>query len=1067
VYLKHLSTLEFVVYAAFLAVVIAALFRFVPGRAAPVRTTAYSDEELASHDGKLAKYFLAGGGFLVLGSLHMLVKNVPWLAEWAARAGYAGHLVRDLSNTHLIIVGGGTLIATGLTWKVLPRVVGRPLASDGLAQCAFWFTAAGLAVFYVALVGNGIAIGRLVEHGADYEAAKESMGDWYRAPVGMGAGVMGVGYWCFAAGVLVTVFQARLMRVPRPQGHLWKFFVTGAAALTVGTVQGVIQVQPANADWLYHAGHAGEWIDPISHAHINLVTGLTMLVAGAAFFLVPVAGGRAPSRRVANATFFGLLGASLTFYLVALYLGLHEGRLVVDRGLSPERAEALTPLHGPLIMVAGIAMFASFWVLLGVLVRCVRHAEWTLRAFVLAGCGALAVGTLQGPVQAVPAVNELLDRGGDPGDVIVNLHAQLNMIGGLLSILVGLALTVLADRRPVPRRAARVAVVGIAAGTGVYYAAGIGFAAAEAHAVAHGGTFASAIGRWEPWQALVSMPAAAAILAGFSTYAAVVWRLSARERRATRETLRGLPVRFTGRIPNRVRRRRPASVAAYELPMGVLGFPGVGWLFAGFPFTGTVLLLAGPAIAWAVLPIAFSPYGQGPLRGVGWELELAYLPATTLVSAGLLYRAHRRRRWTLAGRPPSGRRRGRGVAYRTRIKVALGTIALVLCTLPFVPAVAGVGSSTVHYSYQRFSKEITGVFLGTPRGPVTLFRWRDPQGAFPHDALRIHASDARSLIVRAAAVDAPAAYHLYDVDRGGEVRLGVVAAGPTALRLAPAQPLRVGRYELVSAREGMFGGRDFSYLEVVPRGAAVTPIASGGPSAPAVADAVPPIAATLVALLFTILLADSFRRRPGAQKALWAMGFLCFAVAAAAEAAAQRVGWTPALFRTYYLAGGTLTVAWLGAGSAWLQLSARARDVLLGALGVASLAAAAAVLLAPVDVALLGAATSGRPPANGALEGHAFLWAVALNTVGTAFLIGGSLWSIARRRRVVQNLWIGSGAAVVALSTGLTRAGDTSFVYLGELIGIALMFTGFRLADAPPPRAEPRAAAHRLAPRPQ
>jgi len=136
-------------------------------------------------------------------------------------------------------------------------------------------------------------------------------------------------------------------------------------------------------------------------------------------------------------------------------------------------------------------------------------------------------------------------------------------------------------------------------------------------------------------------------------------------------------------------------------------------------------------------------------------------------------------------------------------------------------------------------------------------------------------------------------------------------------------------------------------------------------------------------------------------------------------------------------------------------------------LGVASLAAAAAVLLAPVDVALLGAATSGRPPANGALEGHAFLWAVALNTVGTAFLIGGSLWSIARRRRVVQNLWIGSGAAVVALSTGLTRAGDTSFVYLGELIGIALMFTGFRLADAPPPRAEPRAAAHRLAPRPQ
>ena len=111
---------------------------------------------------------------------------------------------------------------------------------------------------------------------------------------------MGLGYWCFATNVCVTIFQSRLVRVPKPQWHLWKFFATGAAALTVGTVQGVIQVQPANADWLYKAGHAGEWIDPISHAHINLVTGLTMLVAGAFFALIRTAGGVEPSRRLAE-----------------------------------------------------------------------------------------------------------------------------------------------------------------------------------------------------------------------------------------------------------------------------------------------------------------------------------------------------------------------------------------------------------------------------------------------------------------------------------------------------------------------------------------------------------------------------------------------------------------------------------------------------------------------------------------------------------------------------------------------------------------------------------------------
>ena len=126
----------------------------LPGRKPPIRTEPYTDDELRAHDRKLAKYFVAGGFFLVLGSVHMVVKNVPAIAEALARMGYAGHLVRDLSSTHVMIVGGGTLLATGLTWRVLPRIVGRPLASEGLAQAAFWLTALGLGVFYVSLVGE-------------------------------------------------------------------------------------------------------------------------------------------------------------------------------------------------------------------------------------------------------------------------------------------------------------------------------------------------------------------------------------------------------------------------------------------------------------------------------------------------------------------------------------------------------------------------------------------------------------------------------------------------------------------------------------------------------------------------------------------------------------------------------------------------------------------------------------------------------------------------------------------------------------------------------------------------
>jgi hypothetical protein len=1071
-WLQHLSSLQFLSYAAFLAVVIAAVSRLLPGQAPPLRTVPYSEEELGRHDRKLAKYFVAGGAFLVLGSLHMVIKNLPWTAKWLASAGYAGHLVRDLSNTHLMIVGGGTLIATGLCWYVLPRIVGRPLASEGLAQGAFWFTAGGLLVFYVAFVANGIAIGLRVADGWEYQAAKASMGNWYRAPVGMGAGVMGIGYWCFAATVFLTLFQARLVRVPKPSGHLWKFLATGAAGLTVGTVQGVIQVQPANADWLYRAGHAGEWIDPIAHAHINLVTGLTMLVAGALFYLAPLLGGRAPSRRAANACFYALLAGSLAFYGSAMYHGVHEGSLVVGRGFSPEEAERATAIHPFLIMGAGIAMLAAFWFLLWLVARSFLAARAPARGFVLAGCAALAVGTLQGPIQAFPAVHELLDEGGDAGAVIVNLHAQLNMLGGLLVMLVGVTFALLAQLGGARvLRVERVALAGIALGVATYYAVGIETSAVEAHDVAGGATFHAAVARLEPWAALVLVPAALAVLAGFTAFAVGAWRMTVLQRRAGAQAIAAAPVAFTGRIPRRVRGRSPAALAGYELPMALMGFPGLGWLFAGFPVTASMLLLAGPALTWAVIPLAFSPFGEGPLSPLGWKVELAWIPAMALLSTAMLYRAQRRRRLLMMGAPPRARgrrgRRGRR-GYRTRVSVAVGAIALMLVSLPFVPAVAGVGGSTIRYAYQpRLTPDIVGQFLTTQKGPVKLFTWQDPQSPYPADALRIRARDVRAFVARAAAVDRPGAYGLYDLDRGTQVPLRVRSASGRQLSFAPVHRLAAGRYMFVATHQGMFGGRDFAYVRVVRAEQPVTAISTGSSdSVPAVADALLPVAAALVALLFVFLLVRSFWSRPAGQKALWAAGFAFFAVATICEAVAQRVGWSPELFRSYYLTGGVLTVGFLGAGSAWLLLPRRGRDMLLGALAVGSLAAVATIWLAPVDAHALAVTASGQPPENGALGGHAFLWAVVFNSAGTLALVGGSLYSILRRRRVSANAWIASGALVVALATGLSRTGDYSLVYLGQLVGISLMFCGFTFVGRkiePVPAHRPEASLERPA----
>src|SRR5439155_2931248 len=170
------------------------------------------------------------------------------------------------------------------------------------------------------------------------------------------------------------------------------------------------------------------------------------------------------------------------------------------------------------------------------------------------------------------------------------------------------------------------------------------------------------------------------------------------------------------------------------------------------------------------------------------------------------------------------------------------------------------------------------------------------------------------------AVDVPAAYRLFDLD-GNSMALTVRRSSPRELILATAQPLHPGRYVFAASHEGMFGGRDFAYLRVVAPGEPVTVVSHNHRTdVPAVADAVPPIAAALLATAFALLLLRSLLRRTAGQKALWGVGFALFAVAAASEAAAQRAGWNPALFRTYYLAGGVLTVAYLGAGSAWMLL---------------------------------------------------------------------------------------------------------------------------------------------------
>ena len=169
-------------------------------------------------------------------------------------------------------------------------------------------------------------------------------------------------------------------------------------------------------------------------------------------------------------------------------------------------------------------------------------------------------------------------------------------------------------------------------------------------------------------------------------------------------------------------------------------------------------------------------------------------------------------------------------------------------------------------------------------------------------------------------------------------------------------------------------------------------------------SAILPLLTAIVSAVLAARVGGAAVRRFSPSKPFWAAGLLAFAIAAAAEAYGAADGWGAASFRLYYLFGGCLCVALLGIGSAWLVLPRSIALVISGMAATAVVAAAVAVLLAPVDLARLAGTHGTAPPVNAAIGGHVFLWAIVLNVAGSLLVSGGSLVSLARRRRTVANV---------------------------------------------------------------
>ena len=182
--------------------------------------------------------------------------------------------------------------------------------------------------------------------------------------------------------------------------------------------------------------------------------------------------------------------------------------------------------------------------------------------------------------------------------------------------------------------------------------------------------------------------------------------------------------------------------------MGLLGFPGVGWLFAGFPVTAIVLLTRRPRARLGGDPARVLAVRRGPAARSRLEGRVRVAAAERAAVRGdALPRAPAAADPRSRAAPPRARRRRRRRhRARARDRGGVGVIALVLVALPLVPAVSGLGEqdAPLHVRRRASPRRSRGQFLSTPRGHVKLFAWRDPQNPYPADALRVHAARRRA-----------------------------------------------------------------------------------------------------------------------------------------------------------------------------------------------------------------------------------------------------------------------------------------------------------------------------------
>lgn len=231
-----------------------------------------------------------------------------------------------------------------------------------------------------------------------------------------------------------------------------------------------------------------------------------------------------------------------------------------------------------------------------------------------------------------------------------------------------------------------------------------------------------------------------------------------------------------------------------------------------------------------------------------------------------------------------------------------------------------------------------------------------------------------------------------------------------------------------------------------------------------------PLFSTVISLSFAWVILARYRHKPQSYHLLWwGLGMLTYGAGTLLESLHTLTGWSEPLFKSWYIAGALLGGAPLAIGSLYLLAGNRwghlAVVLLCLAVGITSVF----VILSPIQYELV------HPES---LSSKVLGWqrirlvSPFINGISFLILVGGALYSAIRfyRHPASRNVSVGNMViAVGALLPGLgglgSRMGHTELLYLGEFIGVILIWWGYRRCLRPLPTIS--STVHAAALRPQ